>query len=152
VADGKDDLETPKDGPPPGDTPGGKPAGVIDLKTVGPSPAAAGASAAATAAATSAAASNMGSATAVTPYTLDGTRQRIAFILLGILGAIVLVEVIASAVFASNCWFFETTKGSCPQAQASLSVLTSAMGTIFTAMVGLVGSVVGFYFGSQKQN
>lgn len=97
-----------------------------------------------------------GSATSVTPYNLDETRQQIAFILLGILGFIILIQLISSAVLAAGCWSTATLDkagvAACPQAQASLGVLTSVLGTVFTAMIGLVGSVVGFYFGSQKAN
>jgi hypothetical protein len=39
----------------------------------------------------------------------------------------------------------------CDLAKSSLLLVTSTMSTIFAAMVGLVGSVVGFYCGSQKQ-
>jgi hypothetical protein len=101
--------------------------------------------------------SSPGTATAVTPdYSLDKTRQNIAFFLLGILGFIILIELISSGILATGCWSSAITDAktgavSCPQAQASLGVLTSVLGTVFTAMVGLVGSVVGFYFGSQKQ-
>jgi hypothetical protein len=84
-------------------------------------------------------------------YTLDGARRTIAFLLLGMLGTIILVEAIGSAVLATECWVFASPQGSCPAAQSSLAVLTTVLGTVFTAMVGLVGSVVGFYFGSQKQ-
>lgn len=85
------------------------------------------------------------------PFNLDGTRRDIAFILLGMLAAIILIIVLSSSIMAVSCWFGAKPDGTCPQAQASLGVLTSVFGTVFTAMVGLVGSVVGFYFGSQKQ-
>jgi hypothetical protein len=81
---------------------------------------------------------------------LDSDRRVIAFILLAILAGVILVEVLGSGVLAVSCWFSETN-GACPRGQAALGLLTTALGAIFTAMVGLVGSVVGFYFGSQKQ-
>jgi hypothetical protein len=117
----------------------------ISLSTIGPS-SGGGASS-----------SGPGAATAVSvspDYSLDKTRQYIAFALLGILGLIILVELISSTVLATGCWNTAKPDGTgvmaCPQAQASLGVLTSVLGTVFTAMIGLVGSVVGFYFGSQK--
>ena len=79
---------------------------------------------------------------------LDAPRERIAYILLGTLAAIIVLQAIASSVFAGDCWRYG---GSCNVAGSSLGLITSTMTTIFTAMVGLVGSVVGFYFGSQKQ-
>jgi hypothetical protein len=84
-------------------------------------------------------------------FTLDGTRRHIAFLLLGMLAAVILILVLSSGILAVSCWFNAKTDGTCPQAQASLGVLTSVFGTVFTAMVGLVGSVVGFYFGSQTK-
>jgi hypothetical protein len=82
-------------------------------------------------------------------FDIDRTREKIAFILLGILAAIILIEVLAGGIFAADCW---TQAGdNCSKVQASLGILTGVLGMVFTAMVGLVGSVVGFYFGSQKQ-
>lgn len=78
---------------------------------------------------------------------LEATRTYIAYALLAILGAVVLIEVLASAAFANACWMWGST---CKQAQGALAMITSNIQTIFTAMVGLVGSVVGFYFGSKS--
>ena len=78
---------------------------------------------------------------------IDETRQQIAFILLWILGGIIVLEAIGGACFAGDCWLF----GRCDRASTAFGLISSSMGAIFTAMVGLVGSVVGFYFGSQKQ-
>jgi hypothetical protein len=147
VADTNDKKTGPVSAPPPGATGSGGSGGVIDLTTVAPVQPASGAAGGTGGASPD----SRGTATGVSGYTLDKTRQLIAFFLLGILALIVLVQVIGSAVFAGDCWFFDHVKGSCPQAQASLGVLTSALGSVFTAMIGLVGSVVGFYFGSQKQ-
>jgi|UPI0006476D72 hypothetical protein len=124
------------------------PTATISLSTIGPSSAGSGGASSGPSAPT---------AVSVSPdFSLDRTRQYIAFALLGILGLIILVELISSAVLATGCWNTAKPDGTgmmaCPQAQASLGVLTSVLGTVFTAMIGLVGSVVGFYFGSQKAN
>ncbi len=57
------------------------------------------------------------------------------------------MEALGSAFFAIDCWAF----GQCANAKDAYAIISAAMGTVFTAMIGLVGSVVGFYFGSQKQ-
>ena len=96
--------------------------------------------------------SEKGTPTGVGPRRpLDSDRRMIAFILLAILAGVILVEVFGSGVLAVSCWFSEKD-GACPRGQAALGLLTNALGAVFTAMVGLVGSVVGFYFGSQKQS
>ncbi len=97
------------------------------------------------------AAPDKGSPTGVEPSrSIDATRERIAYILLGTLGAIVALQAIAGIVFAADCWG-SGGKESCDLAKSSLGLVTNTLSTIFTAMIGLVGSVVGFYFGSQKQ-
>jgi len=100
-------------------------------------------------AASAAAPSNPGSPSAVTGYSVDATRQWIAFVLLGILGAFVFAEVLATVVLAFDCWVGHD--GKCTQEGVAMDLLTRGVGGAFTAIVGLVGSVVGFYFGSQSQ-
>jgi lipoprotein signal peptidase len=78
---------------------------------------------------------------------LDATRKGIAYFLLSILVGVILLQVISSTVFAVSCWANNNT---CANSNAALQMIVGASGAIFTAMVGLVGSVVGFYFGSQK--
>jgi hypothetical protein len=78
----------------------------------------------------------------------DGTTRRtIAYFLLWIMVGIMLIVVLASLVFSVNCWVDGTT---CARATTALNILTSNISPMFTAMVGLVGSVVGFYFGSRQ--
>lgn len=78
---------------------------------------------------------------------LEQTRANIAYGLLAILLLVVLFQVISSAALSSGCWVWGSY---CPQAEKALSMITSTTQSIFTAMVGLVGSVVGFYFGSKS--
>ena len=93
---------------------------------------------------------NTGSPTGVREVNLEDTRRRIAYFLLGILTLVVVIEVLGGSILAVNCWLGANANGACPAAQASLSVLTTSLGAVFTAMIGLVGSVVGFYFGSKS--
>ncbi|MDQ2859853.1 MAG: hypothetical protein M3T55_03810 [Pseudomonadota bacterium] len=80
---------------------------------------------------------------------LEQTRANIAYALLAILFLVVAFEVLSGAALSGACW----TWGSyCKQANASLSMIASSTQPIFTAMIGLVGSVVGFYFGSKSQS
>jgi len=75
------------------------------------------------------------------------TRRTIAYFLLWILVGIMLVVVLVSLVFSVNCWVDGRT---CGRATTALNILTASVSPMFTAMVGLVGSVVGFYFGSRQ--
>ncbi len=77
---------------------------------------------------------------------LEDTRERIAWMVLATLAGVILLDALVSALLAQGCW----TYGRCDRASAALGLLTTTLGTIFTAMIGLVGSVVGFYFGSRK--
>ena len=93
--------------------------------------------------------SDVGSPSEVNPVGLEDTRRWIAFFLLGILTLVILIEVLGAVILAVNCWVYAARDGSCPAAQTSMGLLTNSLGAVFTAMVGLVGSVVGFYFGSK---
>lgn len=78
---------------------------------------------------------------------LGNTRKRIAYFLLWILVGVIVVIVLVSVVFSVRCWINPDT---CTPAATALNILTSNVAPVFTAMVGLVGSVVGFYFGSRQ--
>lgn len=81
------------------------------------------------------------------PFSMDETRQMIALLLLGALLLIILVEVLFAGFFSINCWMF----GKCDdRAVKAIGIISNSVQPIFTAMVGLVGSVVGFYFGSKN--
>jgi hypothetical protein len=82
-------------------------------------------------------------------FSLDSTRKRIAFFLLYIMSGVIGLVALVSLVYSANCWF-DGTK--CTQASQALGLLTNGITPMFTAMVGLVGSVVGFYFGSRQTN
>jgi hypothetical protein len=88
-----------------------------------------------------------GSPAAVEDYSLDSTRKRIAFFLLYIMAAIVALVALVSLIYSGDCWLHGTK---CTQAEGALTLLNSGIAPMFTAMVGLVGSVVGFYFGSKS--
>jgi hypothetical protein len=88
-----------------------------------------------------------GSPTAVQDYSLDSTRKRIAFFLLYIMAGIVALVAFVSLFYSGGCWLNHTK---CSQAEGALTLLNTGIAPMFTAMVGLVGSVVGFYFGSKS--
>jgi hypothetical protein len=79
---------------------------------------------------------------------LDETRKQLAYMLLWIMIGVIAVLMLVSLVYSVRCWL---NAGTCPAANDALGILASHVSPVFTAMVGLVGSVVGFYFGS-KQN
>ena len=81
-------------------------------------------------------------------FMLEATRANIAYGLLAILLLVVLAQVISSAALSGGCWVWGSY---CPQAKEALTMISGATSSIFTAMVGLVGSVVGFYFGSKSE-
>lgn len=83
---------------------------------------------------------------------LDGARQVIAYILLAALIAVIAFSAVASAIYASPC--LRSGPGMaevCKQAQSGGENVGKTMGVILTAIIGLVGSVVGFYFGSSQK-
>lgn len=91
----------------------------------------------------------LGSAVGVgPPEDLGETRRRIAYILLGILAAIIAVELVYAMIFSGSCFLDKET---CQSGDAAYKLILDAIGPVFTAMIGLVGSVVGFYFGSQSK-
>ncbi|MEA3061948.1 MAG: hypothetical protein QOJ94_1729 [Sphingomonadales bacterium] len=88
-----------------------------------------------------------GSPAAVQDYSLDTTRKRIAFFLLYIMAGIVVLVAVVSLFYSLGCWVNGTK---CTRAEGALTLLSSGITPMFTAMIGLVGSVVGFYFGSKS--
>lgn len=79
---------------------------------------------------------------------LADTRRGIAFFLLWITAGVIAAPVLASVVFSGWCWL---NANSCPAASTALDLLSRNMSQYVTAMIGLVGSVVGFYFGSNSR-
>lgn len=86
---------------------------------------------------------------AVEDYSLDSTRKRIAFFLLWIMAGVIALVAVVSLIYSANCWF---SGDKCTQAEKALSLLNTGVSPMFTAMIGLVGSVVGFYFGSKQSS
>lgn len=78
--------------------------------------------------------------------TLDGTRREIALRLIAILGIVIGAYLFISLIFSLSCW----TSNSCT-VQESYNMSAASFTTVFTALIGIVGSVVGFYFGSKTQ-
>jgi hypothetical protein len=86
--------------------------------------------------------------TGVIPFNFAQTQRDLAFRLVWILIGIVGIVTVLSVTYSVDCW---AGSNRCTAAATALGLLTSSISPIFTAMIGLVGSVVGFYFGS-KQN
>lgn len=84
------------------------------------------------------------------PYNpeIDKTRKYIAYFLLWILVGIIVTIVLVTIVYSGRCWNEADT---CTAVGPALDMLNTSISPVFTAMVGLVGSVVGFYFGSKSQ-
>lgn len=88
-----------------------------------------------------------GTAVGLQDYSEDETRERIAYFLLWIMIGVIIAVVLVALMFSVDCWLHP---GRCEPAKDALAMLTTSISPVFTAMVGLVGSVVGFYFGSKK--
>jgi ribosomal protein L31 len=72
------------------------------------------------------------------------TRRTIAYSIMVLLAVVVSVE-----IFISIHSIF-TGVNDCSRRESALSAMATIMNPIFTAVIGLVGSVLGFYFGSEK--
>ena len=77
----------------------------------------------------------------------EKARANLAYILLAVLVGLVVVQVIAGVIGAFECY----TSPNCASAKDSLAVMNTALGQTFSPIVGLVGSVIGFYFGAKAQ-
>lgn len=85
--------------------------------------------------------------TRVGARSVNDTREAIAYLLLGTLIGVVVFEAVFSVVIGGSCW----RSGACTDRDSqAIGLVTTTLQPMFTAMVGLVGSVVGYYFGSQK--
>lgn len=82
------------------------------------------------------------------PFQFSKTQQQLAFRLLWVMIGVIFVIVASSAVYSATCF---ADGRQCASATSALSIITNSLSPIFTAMVGLVGSVIGFYFGSKQQ-
>jgi predicted small integral membrane protein len=76
----------------------------------------------------------------------EQTRGWIAYALLAALFVVVIFLMIAGAIVAKGCYY---STDACAASKSTLEILTTITGLVFTPLVGLVGSVVGFYFGSK---
>lgn len=79
----------------------------------------------------------------------ERTRRWIAVGIMSMFGLIIFVLALAAAVYSIQCW---TDTERCTAASTALSTLATGMQPVFTALTGLVGSVVGFYFGSRQND
>jgi hypothetical protein len=89
----------------------------------------------------------LGAAVGVEPYQMERTRAKIALFLLWIMVGIIVVVVLISLTYSVDCWL---RPDRCTSAKDALAMLTGGVSPVLTALVGLVGSVVGFYFGSRQ--
>ena len=76
----------------------------------------------------------------------ERARAIIAYILLAVLVLVAIVMLIAAIVLARDCY----ASKNCANAKDALAILTNAVGLVFTPIIGLVGSVIGFYFGAKS--
>lgn len=79
--------------------------------------------------------------------TFVGTQRRIAFMLLWIMIGVIAITTVMSLGYSVRC---SIDGAACVTNSAALKLLNDSLSPIFTAMIGLVGSVVGFYFGSKQ--
>lgn len=88
-----------------------------------------------------------GTALGLGDTTFVGTQRRIAFMLLWIMIGVIAIITVMSLGYSLRCAF---DGAACDTGSSALKLLNDSMSPIFTAMIGLVGSVVGFYFGSKQ--
>ena len=76
----------------------------------------------------------------------EKARVRIAYVLLAMLGLAVVCVLTTGSYLALTCYAGKT----CGEAKEALALLSATVALIFTPIVGLVGSAIGFYFGSKS--
>jgi hypothetical protein len=93
----------------------------------------------------------------VQPVSFERTQRNLAYMLLSVLIGIIVVIVLLSVIYSYSCWAHPLVaeKGAppvdpCAAVGPALTLFNQSISPVFTAMIGLVGSVVGFYFGSKK--
>lgn len=79
----------------------------------------------------------------------DHTRRFLAFAFLGLLFLIVINHGVLTWNVVTPCTAGDAAM--CQQKLAAFAAVVKETQTIFTAIVGLVGSVVGFYFGAKSK-
>ena len=77
------------------------------------------------------------------------TRRWLARAVILLLTLIVVAIAGLSTVYSFDCWYYGDD-GRCTRAKQSIDDLVTSIQPIFTALIGLVGSVIGFYFGSRE--
>jgi hypothetical protein len=83
---------------------------------------------------------------------LDGnTRRNIAYALVLLLASLVLFHFYQSSHLVAVCATMPPVSTSCDLEKEAFGLAAKESQNIFTAIVGLVGSVVGFYFGQKSQ-
>lgn len=78
----------------------------------------------------------------------ESTRRWLAYSIMMLLGVVVAAIGISSLYYSYQCWL---APGQCQAASSALNTLVDGLQPMFTALTGLVGSVVGFYFGSRQR-
>ncbi|QRE74270.1 hypothetical protein [Methylobacterium aquaticum] len=76
----------------------------------------------------------------------EKARVRIAYVLLAMLGLAVVCVLATGSYLALTCYAGKT----CGEAKEAFALLSGTVALIFTPVVGLVGSAIGFYFGSKS--
>ena len=87
-----------------------------------------------------------GTPSGVSALELGQTRKEIAYRLIYIMSAVIAAYLLVSLIFAQSCWMSSTCS-----VKDAYGMAAGSFATVFTALVGIVGSVVGFYFGSKSE-
>lgn len=78
----------------------------------------------------------------------EKARAKLAYILLAVLVGLVVVQVITGVIGAVDCFL----SPNCADAKNALALMNTSISQTFTPIVGLVGSVIGFYFGAKSKD
>lgn len=79
----------------------------------------------------------------------EQTRGWIAVALLVALFVVILFLMTTAGIIAVNC---SSSQDKCVSSKETLNIITTVMNIMFTPLIGLVGTVIGFYFGSKASN
>ncbi len=76
----------------------------------------------------------------------EKARVRITYVLLAMLGLAVVCVLAVGCYLALTCYAAKA----CSDAKDAFALMSATVALIFTPIVGLVGSAIGFYFGSKS--